>query len=93
MVITEAGNVPKSSRASLSACLNSKWRSEFIGCDRGYPSAGGDWGTREEAAGFVTVSLKGIKDNFVQDLPAADREMKLRHTRALRKNVPYTKNK
>jgi hypothetical protein len=42
---------------------------------KGYSSAGGDGETREEAAGFLTLSFKGIEENFVQDLPAAERKI------------------
>ena len=75
MVITEAGNDPKVVGLLYASALIPNDGQNVLDVTKGYPSAGGDGETREEAAGFLTLSLKGIEENFVQDLPAPERKI------------------
>jgi pimeloyl-ACP methyl ester carboxylesterase len=75
MVITEAGNNPKVAGLLYASALIPDDGQNVLDVTKDYPSAGGNAETREDAPGFLTLSLKGIEENFVQDLPLAERKI------------------
>lgn len=74
MVITEAGNDPKVAGLLYASALIPNDGQSVLDVIEGYPSAGGNAETRE-AAGYLLLSFKGISENFVQDLPLAERKV------------------
>jgi pimeloyl-ACP methyl ester carboxylesterase len=68
MVITEAGNHQKVAGLVYASALIPNDGQSVLDVVEGYPSAGGNGETRDDGAGFLTLSLKGIEENFVQDL-------------------------
>jgi pimeloyl-ACP methyl ester carboxylesterase len=75
MVITEAGNDPKVAGLLYASALIPNDGQSVLDVVKDYPSAGGDAETREDAAGFLLLTEKGIYENFVQDLPPAERKV------------------
>jgi pimeloyl-ACP methyl ester carboxylesterase len=75
MVITEAGNHQKVAGLVYASALIPNDGQSVLDVVEGYPSAGGNGETRDDGAGFLTLSLKGIEENFVQDLPSAERRI------------------
>ena len=75
MVITEAGNNPKVVGLLYASALIPDDGQNVLDVIKGYPSAGGDAETREDSPGFLTLSLKGIEQNFVQDLSPSERKI------------------
>jgi hypothetical protein len=66
MVITEAGNHQKVAGLVYASALIPNDGQSVLDVVEGYPSAGGNGETRDDGAGFLTLSLKGIEENFVR---------------------------
>ena len=75
MVITEAGNDPKVAGLVYASALIPDDGQSVLDVVKNYPSAAGNTETIEDPAGFLLLSQKGIEENFVQDLPAAERKI------------------
>jgi len=59
MVISEAGNDPKGQAGADTT--------------KGYPAAPGSAQAKPDAAGYLTLTRKGVDEDFVPELPAAER--------------------
>ncbi|MCC3159766.1 alpha/beta hydrolase [Hymenobacter sp. 15J16-1T3B] len=74
MVITEVGTDPKvAGLLYVSALIPSEGQS-VADVVAGHP-APGNAEVREDASGFLSLSMKGMNENFAQDLPAAERKV------------------
>ena len=75
MVITEAGNDPKVvGLVYISAIIPDDGQSAKEALN-GYPATPGFAEQKPDAAGYLTVTRKGIDEDFVPDLPAAERAL------------------
>jgi pimeloyl-ACP methyl ester carboxylesterase len=75
MVISEAGNNPKVvGLVYFSALVPESGQSALDGL-KGYPSAPGNAETKADTAGYLTMTLQGIREDFVPDLPAANQAL------------------
>lgn len=75
MVITEAGNDPKvAGLVYISAIIPDDGQSAKEAL-RGYAPTPGLAEQKADAAGYLTITRKGIDEDFVPDLPAAERAL------------------
>ena len=73
MVISEAGNDPKvAGLVYISALVPDKGQNAGD-VAKGYPPAPGLAQAKADAAGYLTLTRQGIDEDFVPDLPAAER--------------------
>ncbi|CAA9339628.1 MAG: hypothetical protein AVDCRST_MAG56-7849 [uncultured Cytophagales bacterium] len=75
MVITEAGNDPKVAGLLYVAALVPNDGQSVADALQGAPAAPGNAEYRTDAAGFQTLTAKGIDQFFAQDVPAAERKV------------------
>jgi pimeloyl-ACP methyl ester carboxylesterase len=73
MVISEAGNDPKVAALVYIAALVPDEGQSSNDVVKPYPSSPGFAEAKPDAAGFLTLSRKGVDEDFVPDLPAAER--------------------
>lgn len=75
MVITEAGNDPKVvGLVYISAIIPDDGQSASDAV-KGYPATPGLAEQKLDAAGYLTITRKGVDEDFVPDLPSAEREI------------------
>jgi pimeloyl-ACP methyl ester carboxylesterase len=73
MVISEAGSDPKvAALVYISALVPQKGQSA-ADTTSGYPAAPGSAQTKRDAAGYLSLTRKGIDEDFVPELTAAER--------------------
>lgn len=73
MVISEAGNDPKvAGLVYISALVPEKGQSAGD-TTKGYPAAPGGAEIKPDAAGYLSMTRKGIDEDFVPELPAVER--------------------
>ena len=73
MVISEAGNDPKVvGLVYISALVPEKGQSA-ADTTKGYPAAPGGAEIQQDAAGYLSMTRKGIDEDFVPELPAVER--------------------
>jgi len=75
MVITEAGNDPKVAGLVYVDALIPNDGQSVADVIKPYPPSPGNKEFRQDAAGFLSLSYKGINSYFAQDLNAADRKL------------------
>ncbi len=75
MVITEAGNDPKVAGLLYVAALVPDDNQSVVDAVQGFPPAPGNAEYRVDAAGFQSLTAKGIDQFFAQDVPAAERKV------------------
>ena len=73
MVISEAGNDPKVAGLVYISALVPDKNQNAGDVTKGYPPAPGLAQAKPDAAGYLTLTRQGIDEDFVPDLPAADR--------------------
>jgi len=73
MVISEAGNDPKVAALVYISALVPKNGQAAADTTSGYPSAPGNAQVTKDAAGYLSMTRKGIDEDFVPELPAAER--------------------
>ena len=75
VVITEAGNDPKvAGLVYISAIIPDDGQSASDAV-KGYPPTPGGPEQKPDAAGYLTLTRKGVHESFVPDIPAAEREL------------------
>ena len=74
MVITEVGTDPKVAGLFYMSALIPKEGQSVVDVVAGH-SAPGNAEVREDASGFLSLTLKGMNENFAQDVPAAERKV------------------
>jgi pimeloyl-ACP methyl ester carboxylesterase len=73
MVISEAGNDDKvAALVYISALVPKKGQSASV-VTNGYPAAPGSAQAKPDASGYLSLTRKGIDEDFVPELPAAER--------------------
>ena len=75
MVITEAGNDPKVTGLVYVAAFVPDAGQTLENLTKDYPASPAGAEFRQDAAGFLTLSPKGIDSFFVPDLPAGERQL------------------
>jgi len=75
VVITEAGNDPKVVGLVYVAALAPPDGESFASVAKLFPPAPLGSETRADAAGFLTVTAKGIAEDFAQDLPDKEKQV------------------
>jgi pimeloyl-ACP methyl ester carboxylesterase len=75
VVITEAGNNPKVAGLLYVCAFAPDDGQSLTDLAKTFPPAHGNSAVQVSQAGFLTLSLKGINDDFAQDLPPADRHV------------------
>ena len=73
MVISEAGNDPKVAGLVYISALVPKKGQSGADTTKGYPTAPGSAQAKQDAAGYLTLTRKGVDEDFVPELPAAER--------------------
>ena len=73
MVISKAGNDPKVAGLVYISALVPKRGQSAADTTKGYPSAPGSAQVKQDAAGYLRLTRKGIDEDFVPELPAAQR--------------------
>ena len=73
MVISEAGNDPKVVALVYISALVPKAGQAAADTTTGYASAPGNEQVQKDAAGYLSMTRKGIDEDFVPELPAVDR--------------------
>ena len=73
MVISEAGNDPKVAALVYIAALVPDQGQSSTDVVKPYPPSPGGAEAKPDAAGFLSLSRKGVDEDFVPDLPAAQR--------------------
>ncbi|MRG45725.1 alpha/beta fold hydrolase [Chitinophaga sp. SYP-B3965] len=73
MVVTEAGNDPKVVGLVYVCALIPNDGQSVVDVTSAFPPAAGSAEFRQDAAGFLSLSPKGINEHFAQDLPAKER--------------------
>jgi pimeloyl-ACP methyl ester carboxylesterase len=73
MVISEAGNNPKVAGLVYISALVPKSGQSAADTTNGYPAAPGGAQTKQDAAGYLTLTRKGFNEDFVPELSAVDR--------------------
>ena len=73
MVISEAGSDPKVAGLVYISALVPKKGQSAADTTKGYPSAPGSAQVKPDAAGYLTLTRKGIDQDFVPQLTAAER--------------------
>ena len=75
MVITEAGNDPRvAGLVYISAIVPDDGQSATDAL-RGYPPTPGLAEQKPDASGYLTITRKGVMEDFVPDIPVAEREV------------------
>jgi pimeloyl-ACP methyl ester carboxylesterase len=75
MVITEAGNDPRvAGLVYISAIIPDDGQSASDAL-KGYPPTPGGPEQKPDAAGYLTITRKGVHEDFVPDIPAAERDL------------------
>jgi pimeloyl-ACP methyl ester carboxylesterase len=75
MVITEAGNDPKVAGLLYISGLVPNDGQAVADLGKGYPASPGGAEFQEDASGFLSLSLKGMNEDFVQDLSPQERKI------------------
>lgn len=75
VVITEAGNDPKVSGLLYVCAFAPNDGQSLEDVAKTFPPAPGNGEVRLSASGFLSLSLKGIDEDFAQDLSSADRKI------------------
>ena len=73
MAISEAGNDPKVVGLVYISALVPKKGQDAADTTKGYPTAPGSAEVKPDAAGYLTLTRKGFDEDFVPELPAAER--------------------
>jgi len=73
MVVSEAGNDPKVAGLVYISALVPKKGQSAADTTKGYPTAPGSAQVKPDAAGYLSLSRKGFDEDFVPELPAAER--------------------
>jgi len=73
MAISEAGNDPKVVGLVYISALVPKKGQDAADTTKGYPTAPGSAEAKPDAAGYLTLTRKGVDEDFVPELPAAER--------------------
>jgi len=73
MVISEAGRDPKVAALVYISALVPKAGQSAATATTGYPTAPGSAQAKPDAAGYLSLSRKGVDEDFVPELPAAER--------------------
>lgn len=72
-VITEAGNDPKVAALVYIAAFAPDDGQSIGDATKGFPAAPGLGEAKPDAAGFLSLTRKGVDEDFAPDLPAAER--------------------
>ncbi len=75
MVISEAGSDPKVAGLVYVSALVPKSGQSAADTTKGYPDAPGSAQAKPDAAGYLSLTRKGIDEDFVPELPAAERDV------------------
>ena len=75
VVITEAGNDPKVVGLVYISAVAPDDGQSLLDAIKGYPAPPGGAEQKPDAAGYLTITRKGIDEDFVPDLPAAERAL------------------
>ena len=75
MVITVAGNDPKVAGLMYVSALIPNEGQSVVDVNQPYPAGPGSAEFRADSSGFLSLSPKGIHEDFAQDLPAAKRNV------------------
>jgi pimeloyl-ACP methyl ester carboxylesterase len=75
MVISEAGNDPKVVGLVYISALVPDPGQSTNDILKAYPASPGNADTNKDAAGFLSMSRKGIDEDFVPELPASERDV------------------
>ncbi len=75
MVITEAGNDPKVVGLVYVDALIPNDNQSVVDVIQPYPPSPGNAEFKQDAAGFLSLSFKGIDSHFAQDLPEQERKI------------------
>jgi pimeloyl-ACP methyl ester carboxylesterase len=73
MVISEAGNDPRVAALLYVSALVPQKGQAAADTTTGYPSAPGNAEVTKDATGYLTMTRKGIDEDFVPELPASER--------------------
>jgi pimeloyl-ACP methyl ester carboxylesterase len=73
MVISEAGSDPKVAGLVYISALVPKKGQSAADTTKGYPTAPGSAQAKPDAAGYLSLTRKGIDEDFVPELPAGQR--------------------
>ncbi len=73
MVISEAGNDPKVAGLVYISALVPKDGQSAADTTKGYPTAPGSAEGKPDAAGYLSLTRKGVDEDFVPELPAVER--------------------
>jgi len=73
IVITEAGNDPKVARLLYVCAFTPSDGQSLTDVAKTFPPASGNSEVRLSSSGFLSLSFKGINEDFAQDVPSADR--------------------
>lgn len=75
VVITEAGNNPQVAGLLYVCAFAPDQGQSLTDVAKTFPPAHGNSAVQVSKAGFLSLSLQGIQDDFAQDLPASDRQV------------------
>lgn len=75
VVITEAGNDPKVAGLVYISAIAPDDGQSATDALKGYPATPGGAEQHPDATGFLTITRKGVDEDFVPDLAAADRKL------------------
>jgi pimeloyl-ACP methyl ester carboxylesterase len=75
VVITEAGNDPKVAGLVYISAIAPNDGQSASDALKGYPATPGGAEQPKDAAGYLTLTRKGVMEDFVPDIPVAEREL------------------
>ena len=75
MVVSQAGNDPKVAGLVFISALVPKKGQSAGNATQGYPAAPGTAQIKADAAGYLSLTRKGVDEDFVPELPAVQREI------------------
>ena len=75
VVITEAGNDPKVAGLVYISAIVPDAGQSAIDAVQGYPPTPGGAEQPKDASGYLTITHKGVMEDFVPDIPVAEREL------------------
>jgi pimeloyl-ACP methyl ester carboxylesterase len=75
MVITEAGVDPKVAGLVYVAALIPKLGQSVVDVNTPFPAAAGGAEIRPDSAGYLSMTFKGIEEDFAQDAPSAEQKV------------------
>lgn len=75
VVITEAGNDPKVAGLLYVCAFAPDDGQSLTDAAKAFPPAHGNTAVQVSPSGFITLSFKGINEDFAQDLPAIERKI------------------